>query len=103
MTWSFYLGAALIGGSLYWFALVGYRLYLSLRGLKIAGVPLKSTLDQLSEPIERDFAPAKNHTTEDLSQVLAKRKQLKRAKQDAAETRRRRLIERLNEMNLDKR
>ena len=103
MTWSWFVGAAAILGSLYWLGLVGYRLTLSLKGLQAAGLPLKASLDQLAEPIEREFHAAKNHTVEDLSEVLAKREQLKKAKRDSSEDRRRRLIERLNQMNLDKR
>jgi hypothetical protein len=103
MSWSWFIGAAAISGSLYWLVLVGYRLFLSLKGLQAAGVPLKSTLDQLAEPIEREFTAAQNHTSDDLAEVLAKREQLKKSKRDASDARRRRLIERLNQMNLDKR
>ncbi len=103
MSWSWILGVAAIAGSLYWLGLVGYRLLLSLRALQAAGVPLQASLNKLSEPIEREFTAAKNHTVDDLSEVLAKREQLKKAKRDSSEDRRRRLIERLNQMNLDKR
>lgn len=103
MTWSWLLGLAAIFASLYWLVLVGYRLFLSLKGLQAVAVPLNSNLKYLAEPIEREFIAAKNHTTADLAQVLAKREQLKNAKRDAVEARRRRLIERLNQVNLDKR
>lgn len=97
------IGIGAIVASLYWLVLVGYRLLLSLKGLQAAGVPLKASLDLLAEPIERDFTAAKNTTASDLGEVLAKREQRKRAKRDFEEARRRRLIERLNQMNLDKR
>jgi hypothetical protein len=103
VSWVGIVGALAIAGSLYWFGLVGYRLFLSLKGLQAAGVPLQANLEQLADPIERDFTAAKNHTTEDLGEVLAKRKQLVKAKRDSAEQRRHRLIARLNDMNLDKR
>ena len=103
MSWSWLLGAAAIVGSLYWFVLVGYRLYLSLRSLQQAGLPLKSNMELLAQPIEREFSSAENTTSDDLGEVLAKRKQLLKAKRDSSEDRRRRLIERLNQMNLDKR
>ena len=103
MTWSTIIGALAIAGALYWLTLVGYRLFLSLKGLQAAGAPLKANLESLAEPIERDFTAAKNHTAGDLGEVLAKRKQLLNAKRDASEERRRRLIERLNQVNLDKR
>lgn len=103
MSWVGIVGALAIAGSLYWFGLVGYRLFLSLKGLQAAGVPLQANLEQLADPIEREFTAAKNHTTKDLGEVLAKRKQLVKAKRDASEQRRHRLIARLSEMDLDKR
>lgn len=103
MSWAWIIGSLAIAGSLYWFVLVGYRLLLSLKALQAAGVPLKASMDLLGEPIEREFTAAKNTTQDDLGQVLAKREQRKRAKRDFDEARRRRLIERLNQENLDKR
>jgi hypothetical protein len=97
------VGALAIAASLYWLGLVGYRLFLSLKGLQAAGVPLQAKLEQLADPIEREFTAAKNHTADDLGEVLAKRKQLVRAKRDSSQERRRRLIERLDQMNSDKR
>ncbi len=103
MSWVGIVGALAIAGSLYWLGLVGYRLFLSLKGLQAAGVPLQANLEQLADPIEREFTAAKNHTTEDLGEVLAKRKQLLKAKRDSAEERRRRLIARVDQLNSDKR
>jgi len=103
MSWAWIIGAGAIIASLYWFVLVGYRLFLSLKGLQAAGVPLKASVDLLAQPLEREFTAAKNTTASDLREVLAKREQRKRAKRDFEEARRRRLIERLNDMNLDKR
>jgi hypothetical protein len=103
VSWVGIVGVLAIAGSLYWLGLVGYRLFLSLKGLQAAGVPLQANLEQLADPIERDFTAAKNHTTEDLGEVLAKRKQLLKAKRDSAEERRRRLIARLDQLNSDKR
>jgi hypothetical protein len=103
VSWVGIVGALAIAGSLYWLGLVGYRLFLSLKGLQAAGVPLQANLEQLADPIEREFTAAKNHTTEDLGEVLAKRKQLLKAKRDSAEERRRRLIARVDQLNSDKR
>ena len=103
MSWAWIIGGGAIIASLYWLVLVGYRLFLSLKGLQAAGLPLKATMDLLADPIERDFTAAKNTTSSELGEVLAKREQRKRAKRDFEEARRRRLIERLNQMNLDKR
>jgi hypothetical protein len=103
MSWAWIIGTGAIVASLYWLVMVGYRLFLSLKGLQAAGVPLKASLDLLAQPLERDYTAARNTTASDLGEVLAKREQRKRAKRDFEEARRRRLIERLNQMNLDKR
>ena len=103
MSWVGVIGIAAIAASLYWLVLVGYRLLLSLKGLQAAGMPLKANLEQLEQPIEREFEAARNHTSDDLAEVLASRKRLIDAKRESSENRRRRLIERLNQNNLDKR
>jgi hypothetical protein len=97
------IGIGAIAASLYWLALVGYRLILSLRSFQAAAVPLQASMNLLAEPLEREFTSAKNTTAEDLGVLLVARKKRKRAKQDAKEARRRRLIKRLDRMNLDKR
>ena len=97
------IGIGAIGASLYWLVLVGYRLVLSLKALKAAAVPLQASMNLLAEPLEREFTPAKNTTAADLSDVLVARRKRERAKQDASEARRNRLIARLDHMNIDKR
>jgi hypothetical protein len=103
MSWAWIIGGGAIIASLYWLVLVGYRLFLSLKGLQSAGVPLKASIELLADPLERDFKAATNTSSADLGEVLAKREQRKREKRNFQEARRRRLIERLNQMNLDKR
>jgi hypothetical protein len=66
-------------------------------------VPLQAKLEQLADPIEREFTAAKNHTADDLGEVLAKRKQLKSDNRAHADERRRRLIERVAALSEDKR
>ena len=62
MNWSWFIGLAAIFASLYWLVLVGYRLFLSLKGLQAAAVPLNSNLALLAEPIERDAKTAETLT-----------------------------------------
>ena len=97
------IGICAIGASLYWLVLVGYRLILSLKALQAAAVPLQASMNLLAEPLEREFTAAKNTTAADLSDVLVARRKRERAKQDAAQARRNRLIARLDHMNIDKR
>ena len=97
------IGIGAIGASLYWLVLVGYRLILSLKALQAAAVPLQASMSLLAEPLEREFTAAKNTTAADLSDVLVARRKRERAKQDASEARRNRLIARLDHMNIDKR
>ena len=97
------IGIGAIAASLYWLVLVGYRLFLSLKGLQAAAGPLKTSMNLLAEPLEREFTAATNTTAEDLSDVLVTRRKRKRAKQDAEEARTNRLIARLDHMDIDKR
>ena len=103
MSWAWIIGVGAIAASLYWLVLVGYRLFLSLKGLQAAALPLQASMNLLAEPIEREFTAAKNTTAEDLSEVLVTRKKRMRAKQDAEEARTNRLIARLDHMDIDKR
>ena len=103
MSWAWIIGIGAIAASLYWLVLVGYRLFLSLKGLQAAALPLQASMNLLAEPIEREFTAAKNTTAEELSDVLVTRKKRMRAKQDAEEARTNRLIARLDHMEIDKR
>ncbi len=103
MSWAWIIGLGAIAASLYWLVLVGYRLFLSLKALQAAAVPLQASMNLLAEPLEREFTAAKNTTAEDLSAVLVTRRKRKRAKQDAVEARTNRLIARLDHMDIDKR
>ncbi len=103
MSWAWIIGVGAIAASLYWLVLVGYRLFLSLKGLQAAALPLQASMNLLAEPIEREFTAAKNTAAEDLSEVLVTRKKRMRAKQDAEEARTNRLIARLDHMDIDKR
>lgn len=103
MSWAWIIGLGAIAASLYWLVLVGYRLFLSLKALQAAALPLQASMNLLAEPVERKFTAAKNTTAEDLSDVLVARRKRKRAKQDAEEARTNRLIARLDHMDIDKR
>jgi hypothetical protein len=89
-------------GGLYALGLVGYRVLLSVRSLKTEQSVLESKLANF-EPLERPVEAATPSSSLPISQVLAKREQLVRARSAKAEERRRKLIERLQTIDLDKR
>jgi hypothetical protein len=88
---------------LYFFGLASYRLFLSGKSL---GVALKRSGELLAElnSYERiEPESAKAATGEDFSQVVAARRALVRAKIRRREDERRRLINRIREIDVDKR
>ncbi len=100
MSWLILL-ASLVG--FYFFCLASYRLFLSGKAL---GTELKKSGELLAElnSFERvEPKSAKAVTGEDFSQVLAARKALVRAKIRRREDERRRLINRIREIDVDKR
>lgn len=97
------IGIAIVLAALYFAGLVGYRLLLSLRSLQSEQQKLQVNLKQLEEPIEREFSKATPSNSQPAAQVLAKRKHFLDAKERRAAERRRRLVERLQTLDLDKR
>ncbi|MFM2023284.1 MAG: hypothetical protein RIR89_676 [Actinomycetota bacterium] len=100
MSWLILL-ASLVG--LYFFGLAIYRLFLSGKAL---GIELKRSGELLAElnSFERvEPESAKATTGDDFSRVLAARKVLVRAKIRRREDERRRLINRIREIDVDKR
>jgi predicted KAP-like P-loop ATPase len=94
---------AAIFGSLYLLGLIAYRLFLSLKVFNQNQSILQSKLDLLAQPIEREFFPATHDGDKPINQVLAKREQIKRQRRLKAEDRRRRLVQHLQSIDLDKR
>lgn len=97
------IGIAIVLAALYLAGLVGYRLLLSLRAFQAEQAKLQAQLKQLEEPIEREFNKATPSTSQPAFEVLAKREQFLGAKRRRATERRRRLIQRLQNPDLDKR
>jgi len=94
---------AAIFGSFYLLGLIAYRLFLSLRAFKQNQSMLQSKLDLLAQPIEREFSPATHDGEKPINQVLAKREDFKKQRRLKAEDRRRRLVQHLQSIDLDKR
>lgn len=100
MSWLILLASVL---GLYFFGLASYRLFLSGKAL---GIELKRSGELLAElnSFERvEPESAKAATGDDFSQALSARKALVRAKIRRREDERRRLINRIREIDVDKR
>ena len=98
-----FLVMGIVAAAIYFAALVAYRVKLSLQEFNRQQEQLQYKLKQLEEPIEREFTKAEPSSTLPAAQVLAKRKQFLDAKEQKATERRRRLVERLQTLDLDKR
>lgn len=98
-----FLVMGIVAAAIYFAALVAYRVKLSLQDFNRQQEQLQYNLKQLEEPIEREFTKAEPSSTLPAAQVLAKRKQFLDAKEQKATERRRRLVERLQTLDLDKR
>ena len=97
------ISLAAILASLYILGLITYRLWLSAKSFKAQRSQLDQKIKLLSQPLERPIEAAKPSAQGDLAELLAKREQDKRQRLQSQERRRRKLIERLQTLDLDKR
>lgn len=98
-----YISLALVLGAIYFLGQVGYRLSLSVRKLKQNQAKLDQNLKLLEQPIERAFAKAEPSSSKNPLEVIQQRQRFLRAREHRVNERRRRLIQRLQTGNLDKR
>lgn len=92
----------LIAIGIYLFIAAGFRALISIRALKteLDGVQVK--LNGFEVP-DVEFTSAQPSTAEDLPKLLRVRRSRARAKEQALEERRRRLLQRISSINIDKR
>lgn len=100
MSWLI-LAAVIVG--LYFFGLAIYRLFLSGKALGVELTKTGELLAELNRYDRTDPPSAKAAGGDDFSRVLAARKALVRAKIRRKEDERRRLINRIREIDVDKR
>jgi len=93
---------AVLGG-LYALGLSGYRIYLAVRALKREVEKAKSLLSDIATAEHNDPTPASPTDRSDLIRVIGERQALKRARARKAEARQRRLVQRIREIEIDKR
>ena len=93
---------AVLGG-LYALGLSGYRIFIAVRALKLELAKAKSLISDIASAEHNDPTPATPITQTDLIRVIGERQALKRARARKAEARQRRLVQRIREIEIDKR
>ena len=93
---------AVLGG-LYALGLSGYRILLAVKALKTELAKAKGLLADIASAEHNDPTPATPIGQSDLVRVIGERQALKRARARKAEARQRRLVQRIREIEIDKR
>ena len=103
MGWTGWLliGTAIL--SLYLLGLVCYRLYLNVKSLKAELSRSEALAVQLQQFEAIEIEPAKPHDQTDLAKVLLNRRSFERDRAQKREARQRRLVQRISEIEIDKR
>ena len=103
MGWTVWLVLGVLVLGLYLLGLVSYRGYLNAKGLQEQIKKAKSLIAeaQAFEPLA--YAPAQPVGEKDLAKVLRDRRTLERKKREAKEARAHRLVQRIREIEIDKR
>jgi hypothetical protein len=90
-------------GGLYALGLSGYRIFVAIQALKVQLAKAKSLINDIAAAETNDPAPAAPTNREDLVRVISERQALKRARARKAEAQQRRLVQRIRDIEIDKR
>ena len=93
---------AVLGG-LYALGLSGYRIFLAIRALKVQLDRAKGLITDIKTAKPNDPTPAAPTNRSDLVRVISERQALKRSRTRKAGVRQRRLVQRIREIEIDKR
>ena len=93
---------AVLGG-LYALGLSAYRIFLAVKAVKKELERAKGFIADIAGTETKDPAPASPITHDDLIRVVGERQALKRARARKAEDRQRRLVQRIRDIEIDKR
>ncbi len=93
---------AVLGG-LYALGLSAYRILLAVKAVKKELERAKGFISDIAGTQTEDPEPASPTTRDDLIRVIGERQALKRARARKAEDRQRRLVQRIREIEIDKR
>ena len=103
MAWTSWLLLAVSLAGIYALGLIGYRLLVSAKELKHELARAESLVDELKQVELEAIERSKPSSGNDFEQLLVNRELLKRARRLRAEQRKRRLIERISSIEVDKR
>lgn len=103
MNWTGWLILAVSLVSLYLLGLVLYRLYLNAKVLKVEIEKSQLLIAKAQEFEELQVLPAKPSSQDQLAKLHVKRRNFVRSREKKAEDRQRRLIERVRDIEIDKR
>ena len=103
MAWTSWLLLAVSLAGIYALGLIGYRLLVSAKRLKHELARAESLVDELKQVELEAIERSKPSSGDDFEQLLVNRELLKRARRLRAEQRKRRLIERISSIEVDKR
>jgi len=103
MAWTSWLLLLVALACLYALALIGYRLLVSTRKLKTEVTRAEGLIDQLQQIEYEQIQRSKPSSGAEFEQLLVNRELLKRSRRQRAEQRKRRLIERISSIEVDKR
>jgi hypothetical protein len=95
------LGVSLL--SLYLLGLVGYRLFLSGKALKQRIDKSQSLLAEVQNFEELEVPSASPSSGKDIGKLLSERRAILRAKEERVRQRQRRLVQRISDIEIDKR
>ena len=90
-------------GGLYALGLSGYRIFVAIQALKVQLAKAKSLITDIAAAEPNDPVPAAPTNRSDLVRVISERQALKRARARKAEARQRRLVQRIRDIEIDKR
>jgi len=90
-------------GGLYALGLSGYRIFIAIRALKAQLARAKGLITSIAAAEHHDPTPAVPTNRSDLVRVITERQALKRARAREAEARQRRLVQRIRDIEIDKR
>ncbi|MEK9578604.1 MAG: hypothetical protein VW008_04560 [Aquiluna sp.] len=103
MAWTSWLVLAVALAGIYALGLIGYRLLVSAKELKHELARAESLVDELKQVEQEAIERSKPSSGDDFEQLLVNRELLKKARRLRAEQRKRRLIERISSIEVDKR
>jgi hypothetical protein len=103
MAWTSWLLLAVALSGIYALGLIGYRLLVSAKELKHELARAESLVDELKQVELEAIERSKPSSGDDFEQLLVNRELLKKARRLRAEQRKRRLIERISSIEVDKR